>query len=231
MSVTSEPVVPNLNNDVTMSIQKTRYRWEIPVVGTINDPAATLPATPDPLPEGQTEAEWQAEWWSTHQVDQRWQGSYFKITWDVLTEPIGWDDTINDPDYVPPIPNDPPEPIPQVPRPGRPARSYVQDLTWEWTGPGTQVPNPILNEALEVTNQAAIDAAMATWLSPWYMLEIPGEPGTRRVVNIRFECYGPTPYGNKPQTTGEGVDLDEGSPLQLRFTSDRHSIKLPTITI
>lgn len=156
-------------------------------------------------------------WSDMTDVRYRWRvpntftGSYFKVTWDVLTEPLGWDDEIDDPDYEPPIPNDPPEPVPQVPRPGRPTRTYVEDLTWEWTGPGVVV-DP------------------ATWVSGWYELDPPPEVGTRRVINIRYECYR-SPYGNKPETTGEGVDLSEDMPLQRRLTSDKHSIKLPTITI
>lgn len=135
-------------------------------------------------------------------------GSYFKITWDVLTEPLGWDDTIEDPDYEPPVPNDPPEPIPRIPRPERPLRTLVDDLTWVWAGPGTQIPNPILDEAEEITNQEAIDAATDSWLSDWYDLNPPAEVGSRRIVNIRFECYH-GPFGHKPQVTGESVTLPD----------------------
>ena len=145
-------------------------------------------------------------------IPHTWTGSYFKITWDVLTEPDGWDATIDDPDYVPPDPlPDPPPPIPQVPKPGRPSRSYVRDLTVEWIGPGTG------------------DEDDPSWFTPWNDLNPPPEPGTRRIVNIRFECYH-SPYGTKPQLTGEGVDLTEDTPLQKQFTSKRHAINLTTTT-
>jgi len=50
-------------------------------------------------------------------VPDTWLGSYFKITWDVLDEPDGWD-------------ADPPLPVP-------PVRTLIEtDNTWEWTGPG-----------------------------------------------------------------------------------------------
>lgn len=160
-------------------------------------------------------------------IPEEWTGSYFKITWDVLTEPDGWDDTIDDPDYVPPDPlPDPPPPVPQIPKPGRPSRSYVQDLTAIWTGPGTPIPDPVLDEDENVTNQEDIDTATASWFTDWNDLNPPPVPGTRRVVNIRFECYH-GPYGTKPQVTGEGVDLSEDTPLQKRFTTDRHAINYP----
>lgn len=122
-------------------------------------------------------------------IPDTFEGSYFKVTWDILEEPDGWDATIDDPDYEPPVPNDPPEPIPQVPDPDAPDRSFVsQDNTWEWAGPGTSDPD--------------------SWKSSWYEIDPPTVPGTRRVVNTRFECYR-SPYGNKPQVTGEGVTLPD----------------------
>jgi hypothetical protein len=188
------------------------YRWVIPTDGTMNDPRKTLP---DPLPEGYEDAD---AWWADNQIPKPYQGTYFKVTWDVLTEPDGWDDTINDPNETLP------DPLPegydtadewwadhQVPKPGRPTRTYLQDLTWEWTGPADPL-NP------------------ESWKSPEYVLKRPPEAGNRRVVNIRYECYR-SPYGNKPEVTGEGVDLDDDIPLQRRLISDRHSIKLPSITI
>jgi len=42
----------------------------------------------------------------------------------------------------------------------------------------------------------------------WRALNPPAQPGETRLVNIRFECYH-TPYGNKPQVTGEAVDLGD----------------------
>ena len=106
-------------------------------------------------------------------VPQDWSpiaqpGSYFKVTWDILEEPDGWD-----------------APSPTV------FRSFVAtDQTWEWTGPGDpEDPD--------------------SWKSGWYEIAPPSLPGTRRVVNIRFECYRSTRFGNKPQVTGEAVELPD----------------------
>jgi hypothetical protein len=169
------------------SVTKARYRWVIDpqiVLAALSDSSDTDPAGPGPSDD----------------VESWWKGLYYKVTWDVLTEPEGWDDTLSDSDSNPS--NDPP-------RPGRPNRSYVQDLTWVWTGPG----DPYDEES---------------WKSPWYDLDVPGEPGIKRVVNVRYECYR-SKYGTKPETSGEGVDLSEDSPLQFRFTSDRHSIHIPIL--
>lgn len=62
------------------------------------------------------------------------------------------------------------------------------DNTWEWAGPG----DPEDPE---------------TWKSGHYIIPIPDEPGENRPVNIRFECYRSPAFGNKPQVTGEAVDL------------------------
>lgn len=99
-------------------------------------------------------------------VPDEWQGSYFKVTWDVLEEPDGWDD-----------------PSPTV------FRSFVAEgLTWVWTGPGdTEDPD--------------------SWKSGVYTIEPPTVPGTRRVVNVRFECYKSAKFGVRPQVTGEAVEL------------------------
>lgn len=124
------------------------------------------------------------------QVPKTFTGKYFKITWDILEEPDGWDATIDDPDYEPPVPNDPPEPVPQIPDPEAPKRTFVsQDNVWEWTGPGDPDED-------------------STWLSDWYAIDHPAVAGRRRIVNIRYECYR-SPYGNKPEVTGEGVTLPE----------------------
>jgi len=88
-------------------------------------------------------------------------------------------------------------------------RSLVsQDNVVVWAGPGTPIPAAVIVDD-EITNQAAIDAATATWLSGWYDLDPPTEPGTKRVVNIRFECYGVNDYGNKPQVTGEAYEIPD----------------------
>lgn len=147
-------------------------------------------------------------------------GSYFKITYDILDEPIGWDDTIDDPGYVPPDPLPvPAPPIPQIPRPGRPLRTFLsEDNVVEWTGPGTPVPallDPTPDEGDPPTpeeiaaNAVAIAAAEATWLTPKFTIETPTVPGERRVVNIRYSCYHGAKYGMKPQVMGEAVELPD----------------------
>jgi len=115
-------------------------------------------------------------------IPDTWEGSYFKITWDVLTTPT-------DPEAE---------------------KSFVQDLTWVWSGPGDPEDED-------------------SWKSPWYEITPPGDPGTKEVVNIRFECYKSTKFGNLPQVTGKSEDIDDDVPLQRRFTSDRHSTNLTLI--
>jgi hypothetical protein len=174
-----------------LSKTSSRFRWVIPVVGTKNDPDAELPDPPDPLPEGQTEEQWEDAWWADHQVDVRWEGSYFKITWDVVFFPVGHDAMIDDPDYEPP--EEEPEggwpPVPQIPDPDAPDPVVIStDQTWTWAGPGD--PDDL-----------------ATWKSGWYDLPVPTAPGENRVVNIRFECYRSPQFGNKPQVTGEAYEI------------------------
>ena len=95
-------------------------------------------------------------------------GSTFKITWDEVFFPEGYD------------PDDPNSPQPSP---------VARDLTTTWSGPGTPDDE-------------------ASWLaSGWRAVNPPDQPGETRVVNIRFECY-TSPYGKKPQVTGEAVDLD-----------------------
>jgi hypothetical protein len=95
-------------------------------------------------------------------------GSHFKVTWDILEEPDGWD-----------------APEPTVFR-----SFHLQDQTWVWTGPG----DPEVEDS---------------WKSGWYIIPPPDVPGTRRVVNIRFECYNSTKFGDRPQVTGEAVELPD----------------------
>jgi len=95
-------------------------------------------------------------------IPDTWPGSYFKITWDIVTYPT-------DPEAEP---------------------SYVQDLTWTWPGPGDPEDED-------------------SWKSEWYEIEPPGEPGERKIVNIRFECYKSAKFGVKPQVTGEAVELPD----------------------
>lgn len=111
-------------------------------------------------------------------IPASWTGTYFKITWDIVFFPDGWDATIDDPDYVPPDPlPDPPPPIPQIPDPDATPPSFIsEDLTYEWTG-GDRT-------------------------SGWYEIDVPTEEGESKVMNVRFLCYR-SPYGSKPQTTGD----------------------------
>jgi hypothetical protein len=64
----------------------------------------------------------------------------------------------------------------------------VNSGTWEWPGPG----NPADEES---------------WKSGWYEIDPPESVGTRRIVNIRYECYRSTRIGVKPQITGEAVEF------------------------
>lgn len=209
------PALPSGTGNTTTACSS-RYSVIWPTISVHEpwpDPRVTWPLFGSPWRDAYVEGHiWDVRyrWKIPHTFD----GSYFKITWDVLTEPDGWNDTINDPDATPP------DPLPegttidewwadhQVPKPGRPSRSYVQDLTAEWIGPGTGGEND------------------PSWFTDWNDLNPPPMPGTRRVVNIRYECYR-GPYGAKPQTTGEGVDISNDTPLQKRFTTDRHAINYP----
>jgi hypothetical protein len=112
-------------------------------------------------------------------VPDTWTGSHFKVTWDIATYPT--------------------DPLAEI--------SYIQDLTWEWTGPGDPE-----------------DAD--SWKSGWYEIEPPGEPGERKIVNVRYSCYRSPRFGNKPQITGDAEDITNDVPLQYRFTSDNHTVNL-----
>jgi hypothetical protein len=112
-------------------------------------------------------------------IEDWWKGVYFKVTWDVIFEPDGWDAMILDSDSNPS--ND-------IPDPDAPEREFfAEDLTWEWTGPG----DPYDEDS---------------WKSPWFELSPPNAPGVKRIVNIRYECYR-GPFGHKPETLGEGIEL------------------------
>lgn len=117
------------------------------------------------------------------------EGNYYKITWDVVFFPRGWDT------------------LPATPE--RPKPSFFQeDLTVEWHGPGTPIPNPDYDDDGEITNQAAIDAALETWMTPWRDLPVPETEGRLELRNIRYICYN-SPYGTLPQTTGEAWEPAE----------------------
>jgi hypothetical protein len=117
----ASPPASDAYDDIILDATDARYRWQIPA--TWNDQFTGLPVT--------------------------FTGTYFKIGWNVVEEPDGWNDTIDDPDYVPPEeePEDGFPPVPQIPKPGRPSRSFIpfpdaeegedeNEWLWEWTGPG-----------------------------------------------------------------------------------------------
>lgn len=168
----AEPPESDAYDDIILDATDSRFQWQIP--STWNDQFTGLPTT--------------------------FTGTYFKITWNVIEEPTGWDATIDDPGYTPPIPNDPPEPIPQIPEPGRPSRSFVpfpdagmgddpDEWVCEWTGPG-------------------IAGNAESWLSDWFLLGIPSVPGRRYVANVRFICQPDSPWGTLPQVTGASVTIE-----------------------
>lgn len=103
-------------------------------------------------------------------VRYRWKipdehlGTYFKITWDILNEPTGWNTTTLLRTY------------------------YLEDQTYEWTGAA---------------------GGGTDRYSSWITIPVPDFVGQRRIVNIRYECYRTTDYGNKPQVTGEAVILPD----------------------
>lgn len=100
------------------------------------------------------------------QIPATWEGSYFKITWQELTEYDG--DTEDD---------------------------LGDDITVTWEGPGS--PD---------------NAEDKTWFTPWNVMAPPAEPGTTRLVNLRFECYKSAKLGNKPQIAGESYDAPVPDP-------------------
>ena len=102
-------------------------------------------------------------------VPNTFEGAFFKITWDVLEEPDGWDD-----------------PSPTVFR-----SFYLEDQTWEFTGPGDP-------------------GDPESWKSPWIEIPPPDVGGTRRIVNIRFQCIRSTKLGTlPPDVFGEAISDEE----------------------
>ena len=147
----------------------------------------------------------------THAITSWYKGSYYKITWQILHEPAGWNATMDDPDDVaahaawseggghgtePEI-----RQIPDHAKRGLATRSLSAPITWEWT-PGGPVGDP--------TNEDA-------WRSELYTMPLCADPlksGAAcvcRVVNVRFIGYR-SPYGSKPQVTGEYVDPSTDPP-------------------
>ena len=97
-------------------------------------------------------------------IPTSYTGSKVKITWDVVTEPA------------------------------LQAKSLVENLTWEFSGPGTG------------------DFANSSWYSPMFTLEPPEVTGRREIVNIRFTGTPNNPHGNKPQVTGRAIELPAPPP-------------------
>ena len=135
------------------------------------------------------------------EIDSFWPGTYFKVVWQVLTEPpayAAWHELklIYDAavaahdaweaDTTIPMPEEP-----EIPdNPGEaptPAATLSEDQIWEWTGP--------LNPE-----------EVATYQSPWYVVSAPIIKATKRIVNIRYYGYN-SPYGSVPQITGEGYEI------------------------
>lgn len=118
-------------------------------------------------------------------VPEDFPGSYFKVAWDEVFFPVGWDATIDDPDWEPPdpLPDPPPDP-PQVPDPGAPAPQLLRHGEAEWQGLGDPQ-NP------------------DSWIvGDWQDLEVPEDVGEVRVVNVGVVCYR-SPFGTKPTMHGE----------------------------
>lgn len=91
---------------------------------------------------------------------------------------ITWDEVFFPEDYE--------EGNPDSPQPS----AVNQDMTVEWERPS--------------------DPETADfWIAgDWHVMNPPDQPGEKRVVNIRFQCYRSPDFGNKPQVTGESFDLN-----------------------
>lgn len=138
------------------------------------------------------------QWW----VPSAWEGNAFKITWDVLTTTTKWIDwkSANDaheswktakaewdkstaPDKGP----SPTEPEKPKAKPAPPSLEKGKTVTWKGPGKG--------------------NADDPSWKAgDWFTLDPPDEPGTKRIVNIRYEAVPSNPWGRKPQISGEGYD-------------------------
>jgi hypothetical protein len=129
-----------------------------------------------------------------HQIPWHGAGSYLSFAcllvqfvryrWKIPTDfkgiyfKITWDEVFFPAEHDPENP-DSPQPS-----------SINRDLTVTWEGPG-DMDDPQTWEA-----------------GDWRAMDPPEQPGESRVVNIRFECYRSPNFGNKPQVTGEAIDLD-----------------------
>ena len=68
---------------------------------------------------------------------------------------------------------------------------YLEDQTWEFTGPGDP-------------------GDPESWKSPWIEIPPPDVGGTRRIVNIRFQCIRSTKLGTlPPDVFGEAISDEE----------------------
>jgi hypothetical protein len=109
------------------------------------------------------------------------EGTFFRIDWDEVFYPLGWDAVIDDPE----------NPGEEIPDPAAPV-PVLTPKSVEWTGPGD----------LE-------DATDATWLTEWSaVVRVPeGEEGTVEVRNVRYSCYR-SRAGSKPQVA-ESFGIEE----------------------
>jgi hypothetical protein len=109
------------------------------------------------------------------------EGTFFRIDWDEVFYPLGWDAVIEDPE----------NPGEEIPDPAAPV-PVLTPKSVEWTGPGD----------LE-------DATDATWLTEWSaVVRVPeGEEGTVEVRNVRYSCYR-SRAGSKPQVA-ESFGIEE----------------------
>jgi hypothetical protein len=135
-------------------------------------------------------------------IPSSWGGAIFKITWDILTTPQTWTDwkaktaaheewktaksawdKSKSPDKGP-APTEPEKP---GDKPSPPSLEKGKTVTWKGPGKGEQ--------------------GDKSWIAgDWFPLDPPSKPGTKRIVNIRYDAMPANPYGSKPETMGEGYD-------------------------
>jgi len=109
------------------------------------------------------------------------EGTFFRIDWDEVFYPLGWDAMIEDPENPEEEIRDPEAPLP-----------VLTPKSVEWTGPGDPE-----------------DAEDATWFTEWSaVVRVPeGEEGTVEVRNVRYSCYR-SRAGSKPQVA-ESFGIEE----------------------
>jgi hypothetical protein len=184
---------------------KVRFRWRVPSLIIYRaDPDVPLdpeaePVPDDGFPDPPADADLDpdpVDWWRGTYFKVIWQTCFFSIEWTAWK--LLWDDYeaakelhdqwVADGSVVPALPALPPE-APSHPGPQPTPPTLGQDEEDVWTGPGD--PNDD-----------------DSWLFPggWHEIDTPAAAGETRVVNVRFYCYPASPYGYKPQVTGEGYE-------------------------